>query len=139
MNVGRGARARERSLEAANEMQAQAKTRAQREEAEYQVKRAKHLIQWCEAASNIRPQKFKRIDAAVKARDELPGELDPGYDSEAYNAANKHAEDVWNNSKLSCSISRSILACSSSALAIRTGSSRVSISASSMFLKNFIW
>ena len=94
MNVGRGARARERSLEAANEMQAQAKTRAQREEAEYQVKRAKHLIQWCEAASNIRPQKFKRIDAAVKARDELPGELDPGYDSEAYNAAEKHAEDV---------------------------------------------
>ena len=30
----------------------------------------------------------------MKARDELPGELDPGYDSEAYNAADKHAEDV---------------------------------------------
>ena len=88
MHVGRGARAREKSLEAANEMQAQAKTRAQREEAEYQVKRAKHLIQWCEAASNIRPQKFKRIDAAGKARDELTP------DSEAYNAADKHAEDV---------------------------------------------
>ena len=94
MNVGRGERARKRSLEAANEIQAQAKTRARREEAEYQVKSAKHLIQWCEAASNIRPQKFKRIDAAVKARDELPCELDPGYDSEAYNAAEKHAEDV---------------------------------------------
>ena len=92
MNVGRGERARERSLEAANEMQAQAKTRAQREEAEYQVKRAKHLIQWCEAASNIRPQKFKRIDAAVKAQGEV--EREHGYDSEAYNAADKHAEDV---------------------------------------------
>ena len=30
----------------------------------------------------------------MKARDKLSDKLDPGYDSEAYNAADKHAEDV---------------------------------------------
>jgi len=88
MNVGRGETARKKSLEEANEMQAQAKTRAQREEAEFEVKKAMHLIQWCEAASNISRHKFKRIDAAARARDSFPGY------TEEYNAAEKHAEDV---------------------------------------------
>lgn len=90
MNVGRGETARKKSLEEANEMQAQAKTPAQREEAEFEVKKAMHLIQWCEAASNIRPQKFKRIDAAARARDSFH----PLEKTEEYNAAEKHAEDV---------------------------------------------
>ena len=37
---------------------------------------------------------LKKVAITMAGIDELPGELDPGYDSEAYNAADKHAEDV---------------------------------------------
>ena len=91
MNVGCDGvcrwRARERSLESAKELRAAAKTRAQREEAEHEVKLS-IFFSGMKRRRTRRLHKFKRIDAAAKARDELP------VDSEEYNAAHLSYEDV---------------------------------------------